>query len=684
MMWRRIGKYGIFGVVAMLWCLHVHCQEEAEEWMSSWLEGQSMMEEMGENALDEELELMEYKQVQLNSVTLQELRQFTFLSPMQASAILAYRAQNGPFLSPLELQAVDGLDTKTIQMLMPFVYTQSVSTWQTLKDGDKGLNYAKHDVMLRFGRRLEQTRGYLPNAEGIKPYLGNPDRYVVRYRMRWQDQISFALNMKKDPGEAFFGRNQPTGFDHYGFSFQLKQKGLLSQLVLGDFGLQWGQGLQMWIAPAFGKGAIIHGPIRTGQTLVPYTSTRESGYLRGLASQWGKGSWQWTPFIAYQNLDATIEEGTDGRLLATSISTSGLHRTSNERQKKDRLPQWLFGNHVSYQKESSQVGIGYFEQHFAYRFSPEDNLRNTFSRRAKDFRYLSIHGYQQWSNHFLFGEFSQQLQAGHAWTLGLMSAWGKSFSSLLIWRDLNPRHQAIYAQAMAENQGATNEKGVYSGFSFQWNRYSEWVFYMDLFQFPWLKYRVDAPSRGGEVFTQFNYRWKKKGQISVRLRWKRNEQNRLDHEGYRELVDLEKWQFRTDIHYTPHEIWQWRFRFSTHFFKEPNLLARAYMGYVDMFYKPQARKLSGNLRMAYFHSPHFETRFYNYESDVLYGNSMPVYNQTGLRSYVNLRWKVLRELDFWIKYGVFFYPQVTSLGTGNELYKGSIKSELKMQCRLLF
>ena len=58
---------------------------------------------------------------------------------------------------------------------------------------------------------------------------------------------------------------------------------------------------------------------------------------------------------------------------------------------------------------------------------------------------------------------------------------------------------------MSESSEAVNEKGLYTGLNINPNKYWAFSFYGDYFKFPWLKFRVDAPSRGYEVLGQVVY-----------------------------------------------------------------------------------------------------------------------------------------------------------------------------------
>lgn len=66
---------------------------------------------------------------------------------------------------------------------------------------------AEQEVMLRYGRLLHQAKGYQIMDTTRSRYLGDPNRYLVRYRFNYNNKIRLSINMDKDAGEPFLGIN---------------------------------------------------------------------------------------------------------------------------------------------------------------------------------------------------------------------------------------------------------------------------------------------------------------------------------------------------------------------------------------------------------------------------------------------------------------------------------------------
>src|SRR5690606_15128602 len=128
------------------------------------------------------------------------------------------------------------------RLISQFFMVRKTSDLVNISSGDlikKGTN----ELFVRYSRPLERASGYQITDTDRSRYLGSPDRLLIRYRYSWMDALKVSLNMEKDAGEQFFKGVQKYGFDFYSLSVQMKNLGKLSNLVLGDYVLQFGQGL---------------------------------------------------------------------------------------------------------------------------------------------------------------------------------------------------------------------------------------------------------------------------------------------------------------------------------------------------------------------------------------------------------------------------------------------------------
>jgi hypothetical protein len=95
-----------------------------------------------------------------------------------------------------------------------------------------------------------------------------------------------------------------------------------------------------------------------------------------------------------------------------------------------------------------------------------------------------------------------------------------------------------------------------------------------------------------------------------------------------------------------------------------------------------SRGVSGNVRLQYFETGGYNSRVYAFESDVLYGYSVPPFFDKGARYYGNLKCEITRKITLWIKWAQTIFRNKDTIGSGLEEIKGNVKSEIKLQLRV--
>jgi len=109
-----------------------------------------------------------------------------------------------------------------------------------------------------------------------------------------------------------------------------------------------------------------------------------------------------------------------------------------------------------------------------------------------------------------------------------------------------------------------------------------------------------------------------------------------------------------------------------------------YLIYQDVIYKPDKLPLALAIRYSIFDTDSWDSRIYAYENDVLYGFSIPAFYSKGMRSYLNLKYSIAKNVDFWFKYAITRYFDKDTIGTGLTEIQGNTKSEVKVQFRFKF
>jgi hypothetical protein len=107
-----------------------------------------------------------------------------------------------------------------------------------------------------------------------------------------------------------------------------------------------------------------------------------------------------------------------------------------------------------------------------------------------------------------------------------------------------------------------------------------------------------------------------------------------------------------------------------------------YMIFQDIQYSPIKIPLKISGRLAWFSTDSYNSRIYAYENDLLYTFSIPAFYGKGFRTYINLNYKIAKNLDFWFKAGNTLWNDRDVISSGYNEIQGNNKTELKFQLRL--
>lgn len=642
---------------------------------------ESLSEELPEDAdLSELTEKWHYyleHPIDLNKTDGRELTELQFLNPLLIEQLLEHRTISGNFISPLELQSIDGFNERMVSLLLPFVRIGAESPLETLK-----VRNFKQEFTVRYARILEKAKGYRIADTTRSRYLGDPNRYALRYRAQLNDRIHLAVNMEKDAGEPFFRDKQKMGFDFYSLSLSIKTLGRFKNIVIGDYALQFGQGLSMWNGLNFGKGGLVQNTARQGIGVKSYTSLNEANFMRGIAGTLQVKHFEITPYFSYQSIDGKVNRTVFPATIST-IASTGLHRTPTEQGYRHAASQMAYGLNVLWRYRRLKVGVHFNQTQLDVLKTKGKGIRQEADFEGDFLQNISLYANYTIRNTYLFGEYANSMDGGSAWLAGSIMSLHPRLSSVILLRDYKRNFHTFYGQGFGESDNTSNEQGGYLGLTYQLGRKLVWSNYADIFRFPAARYQADTLSTGADFFSQLSYIWYKRGQLSFRYRYRLKEVNYMgDGRTEKGLVNTGKQQLRIELHYRLSSIWTIRSRVEANVFqKEYQENSVGYMFYQDVFWKSKAGKFRSNMRVAYFDAASYDNRIYAYEQDVLYASGFGMYNTRGWRAYLNLQYRLSRHLQVWAKYALYYYPGRETIGTGLDQIEGNRKSEAKVQLR---
>lgn len=636
------------------------------------------------------LENLKKHPLNLNKADADDLKGLLELSDLQIENFLNYRHLFGNLLDIYELQAVPTWNINLIQKLLPFItVAQNASLAENIKER---WNSGSHNILLRYSRVLEKSEGYNKLSDSGNYFMGNPDRWMVRYAYNYRNLLQWGLSGDKDAGEQFFKGNQQAGFDFYSFHFFLSKLGIIKSLAIGDYTINMGQGLIQWQSFAFSKSPEITSVKRQSAVLHPYTATGEFNFHRGAGITLKKGKWESTLFFSRVKLSGNLVKNSimdEGHI--TSIFSSGYHRTPNEQADRNILQQVTVGASLKYTVDKWHLALNAIQYKFSLPLKKEDKPYNRYAPSGKSFGNESIDYSYTYKNCHLFGELAVDRNNNAALVSGLLISLSPTVDLSLVYRSIGKSYQSFNANAFTENADPINERGLYAGLSI---RISEQILlkaYTDQYHFPWLKYRVDAPSSGREYFIQLTYNPNKQVEIYSHFRSTLKQQN-VSNSGLTTNFpgDITKLNWRIHSSISVNRSISLRSRAEIIFYNKKQINEEeGFLMFTDILYKPVLKHWSGNMRLEYFETNGYNSRLYAFENDVLYNFSIPAIFNKGYRYYVNFNFDVSTvarsfiskhvTAECWLRVAQTIYDKKENIGSGPDKINGNKRSELKFQ-----
>ena len=607
----------------------------------------------------------------------------------------------GPLFSVYELKSISGFDNQTIQRILPFITALPETKKEAMNLGN-ALKFGSHQLILRYQQNMQSPAGYaMPPDSGIhypgSVYLGIPQAYYTRYGFNYKNKIRVGFTLEKDAGEVFLknrlsdslrqlvGNKANNVFDFYSGHIYVSDIGILKHAVVGDYHLEFGQGLTLWTGLAFGKSADGTEIKRFGRNIRPNTSSNENRFFRGAAVTLGMKGFEISGFYSRNKVDATLNAliVEDEEQLQTIIET-GYHRTVNELLKKDVLTISAYGGRASYRHNFFEVGATAYQTKLDKAMIPSDDVYRHFEFTGDVLNNYGLDLNLGFNKLGFFGEFSGSSNGGMAGIAGINTFLSDRMTFTIVYHNYGKNYQNFYNNPYAESSAISNETGVYFGFKALLHKRWSLSGYVDHFQYPWLRYRTNGPSIAKDYLLQLNFTTAQNMNMYFRYRFKQKQENYTEPYDYtKKLATLNRHEIRIFLNYRVFDFLIFKNRIDLISFKEEFKDQEfGYLIYQDILYRPARFPLEATFRYALFDTKSYDSRIYTYENDVLYAFTIPAYFDKGQRFYLLLRWKTLKQLDIWLRIARTTYFNRTTIGSGSDEINGNQKTEIKIQVRL--
>jgi hypothetical protein len=448
-----------------------------------------------------------------------------------------------------------------------------------------------------------------------------------------------------------------------------------------------------WQSLAFKKSASVLAVKRQSPVLRPYSAAGEFNFLRGAGVTLQRKKWEATVFVSRRKTDANTEADTTGEAAGSisSLPSSGYHRTAAELAHRNRVKVYTAGANIKWSNQQAHIGFNTVHHRLSlpFQFAVEPYERYAITGPA--WSNYSIDYSYTFRNMYVYGELATDKHGNSAWLNGMLVSIAAKTDIALVYRRMSPAYRSLLGNAFTENTLPANERGLYAGISvrpvYGWQINA----YADVYSFPWLKYRVDAPSGGRDYLVQVSYTPNKQVELYSRYTAEGKPVN-FTNAGLpvKPVEGAMHVNWRTNLVFRASKTWSLQNRIEwVRYSLDKRDPQSGFSGLMEIAYNGDGKTLSASGRIQYFETDDYESRIYAYERDVLYSFSIPMFYKKGFRYYINTKTNVSRLMPYqcrkkytcllWLRWAQTIFAQQTSNGSAYDEIPGNRKSEFSMQ-----
>lgn len=407
--------------------------------------------------------------------------------------------------------------------------------------------------------------------------------------------------------------------------------------------------------------------------------------MRGAAATYALGKFDVTGFYSHTRRDASLAEGdSTTENYVSSILTAGYHRTEREISAKGVILEQTTGSDITYRntKNNLEIGVTWLYTLFDTPLQRLPRRYNRFEFRGNENFNAGLHYSYLWQNFNLFGEVARSKSGGLGLVSGLLGSLSPKVSVSMLVRHYDRNFHTFYGNAFGENTRNINERGVYWGLKINPMRKITFTAYYDHYRFPWLKFRVDAPSAGFDYLLRVAYQPNKKLLLYAQYREEHKQRNEPDANtpiNFPTATLKKQYLFNIDFQANAFVFLRSRVQFSN--FRQ-RLLTGGYAMAQDVNITLRRWQLS--VRAALFDTDDFDNRQYLFEKDVLYAFSIPAYYGRGFRWYGLLNYDITPKLSCWLRLSRTNLANRATIGSGLDEINAPHRTDVKLQARYRF
>jgi hypothetical protein len=573
----------------------------------------------------------------INQASAEALRALHLLTELQIQSLIAYRYAFGAFIHLHELQAVPLFDKTTILSLLPLIRLED-DGFLNQKFFD-GMFVKEWKYTLRLARNWRSAANANSGINWLKPdYLGAPYRVmkIVDFktgngtRMRWQ--------MEQDMGEPFLWHTQQKGFDFLSGFIRTTPAKMMPVCILGDYQVNFGQGLIQWHSFALQKGMEPTASFRQSESLRPHTSSMESGFFRGVGMMAELGRFKVVGFFSRVRQSATLAADTgwaDGSV--QRIRTDGYHRTVTEQAGRHQCLVQTIGQSIQWRKSNHQLNVQWVATQFGMPLQTPTAWYQRHQIVGKKWMNASFDFHGSTKQWFYYGELGVDAQHQLAALAGLWYSILRGSSLHLHLRYFPASFRAVNAQVFGESGLPWNEKGLFFAFQTKQQASWWWRFNYDLYAVPWMRYRMNRSSSGQSLMMAGTWTLNKRQQFEFQIRKRWGLQPGVDHQQVTRDYLLQKVTlFRFQYRMQPAIAKSYSFRFDLNQGRVESIESVGFQCFADHTRHHFWHKMDIGMRLYYVQQPHYNLRFYTFERGGFPGGLLTSLYGNGWRTSIQL------------------------------------------------
>ncbi len=594
------------------------------------------MEDSGSSVLMlESLQELIDDPVMINSREEKELSRLFFLTEYQVKSLIHYTSTTGKIVSYYEIAYIPGFDRSTAEMMIPCV------TLEMRADNQDQKRKLRTEIL---------TNIVFKPGEADTSKQGSHIKEMTRIRIT-TNKIETGTTFEKDAGEKFFpeGNLKP---DYLSAYLSYTGTGILKKLIIGDYSAKFGQGVNINTNFATSLSIPSSNLISGKNEIKPYRSTDENNFFRGVATGFSAGNLSATLLLSRNSIDASLTTNEEtGELQVSNLYTSGIHDSWASLYKKDVLTKSVVGVNLEYDFRSVKIGVTWSGTSFSIPFTDQSkDMAGIFNFTGERVSVYSLHYKSIFDRIMVFGETSTNNFRNLAFVQGATIRAADRLSLNILYRNYQPDYTVFNGRAPGASSGSSNEEGFFGNLFFELHKNLFLTAGTDIYRSEWVSYRSSFPKRSLKEEMRLKYQPTEPATIEISYSKRYSEVNGEEAVAVpsKEVAVLRSVRangtFITDYGITLKSRLEYN--------RAKPSGSTGILILQDINYSFSKIPVSFWFRYSVFNTGSWESRFYCYENDLLYGFSVPALSGIGSRSYIMLKYSIGRYTDLRIKYAV--------------------------------